>query len=403
MLKTQKNSTLFIALLISALALTFSLPAYAMTRDEFLPKVTDALGYELPKESFSEYDEAITKEEALRLMLEGMGWGQAIGFMEGLYIIPDFCERNLFPEMLKAIKPEIPEVLLSRLGEKFTTEDLAPLRAWVKEAQKNISWRASYTSENTELTLIKKGIGNPSGSANGDIEKGKNEPLYIAALSVDMKKVNAQIASAVMIGAPKATLSRIAGENYGVIGGINGGYFADTKPVGILRRQGHLENGKFWPHRSAFGWDKSGETVFIDGKDVANIAGSKILDSYTEMLQAGPLLVKNGELAENTEDIDKNVLEKRHPRTLVGQSGQKIVWAVIDGRNNMHSVGTTIEETRKLCLALGLTHALNLDGGGSSSLLWQEVTLTLPGTKTEAERPIPYAILFFRPGSGVRD
>ena len=403
MLEKIKSSKILRALAISAMALTFSLPASAMTRDEFIPKVTDALGYALPVESFSGYEGNITKEQALRLMLEGMGWGHAIGFMEDLYIIPDFCERELFPEMLRAIKPAIPDTLLSHLSEDFTPEDLTPIRAWVKEAQKDISWRASYTSENTELTLIKKGIGNPAGSANGDLENGKNEPLYIAALSVDMKKVNTQIASAVMIGAPKATLSRIAGENYGVIGGINGGYFANTKPIGVLRRQGHIENGKFWPNRSAFGWDKDGETVFIDGKDVANIAGSKLLDSYTEMLQAGPLLVKNGEIVENTEDIDKKVLEKRHPRTLVGQSGQKIVWAVVDGRNNMHSVGTTIEETRKLCLALGLTHALNLDGGGSSSLLWQEVTLTLPGTKTEAERPIPYAILFFRPGAGVRN
>ena len=100
-----------------------------------------------------------------------------------------------------------------------------------------------------------------------------------------------------MVGANKAPLATIAGENYGVIGGINGGYFSGAKPIGVLRRQGHMDNAKFWPNRSAFGWNDKGETIFIDGKEIANISGNGQLDIYTEMMQAGPLLMKKGSVA----------------------------------------------------------------------------------------------------------
>lgn len=374
-----------------------------MTKDEFIPKIFDALGYQIKVEKFSDTSDTITKSEAIRLLLEGMGWDFAISAVESLYILPDFSEKDLLKEMFQNITPALPETILSHLDEAFTVEDLTPLREWIKKAQKNVSWKGIYHSKDTTLTIIKRGIGNPSGPANGDIKNGKNEPLYIASLSIPMARINSQIATAVMIGSKKAPLSRIAEENYGVIGGINGGYFAGAKPIGILRRQGHMDNNKFWPHRSAFGWNSKGEIVFVDGKEIGNISTTKGLDKYTEILQAGPLLIKNGEISPNTENVHINILDRRHPRTLVGYNKNRVIWCVIDGRDNMHSVGTTIEETKKLCLHMGMTEALNLDGGGSSSLLWQGQTLTLPSNSNDAERPIPYAILFFQKGSGVRD
>ena len=144
-------------------------------------------------------------------------------------------------------------------------------------------------------------------------------------------------------------------------------------------------------------------TVQGDGKVSGNISAIREYDKYTEVLQAGPLLMKNGALSSNTEDIHPTVLNGRHPRTFVASDGKRIYWAVIDGRDKMHSVGTTIEETKKFCKWLGMTDALNLDGGGSSSLWWRGSTFTLPSNSKDAERPIPYAVLMFMPGAGVRN
>ena len=108
--------------------------------------------------------------------------------------------------------------------------------------------------------------------------------------------------------------------------------------------------------------------------------------------------MKEGEAAPNTEDVDPAVLNRRHPRTFVGTDGSRVFWGVVDGRDNMHSVGMTIEELRTFCIkGLALTDALNLDGGGSSSIWWRGMTFSQPSNDSDVERPIPYAVLMFEP------
>ncbi len=385
--------------------LTFIVPAtsaFAVTKSELLPIIFKTIGNTVPANRFSDEGGDLTKASAVRLALEAMGWGFEISMYDQITILPEWSDRDSLTEISKNMSPPVPEEILTTFDKPITEQDLKRYTEWLKNCKKSASWKASFSWEGTALTLIKHGIGNPTGPANGDLKKGVNEPFFAAVLAIDMAKVPCQIATAVMVGANKAPLATIAIENYGVIGGVNGGYFAGAKPIGVLRRQGYIDNAKFWPQRSAFGWNDKGETIFIDGKDVANIGSEKRFDKFTEMLQAGPLLLKNGKIVDNTEKIRDNVLNLRHPRTIVGTDGKRIMWAVIDGRDNMHSVGTTIDETRKQCKWLGMTTALNLDGGGSSSLWWRGMTFTLPSNSQDSERPIPYAVLMFQEGSGVR-
>jgi hypothetical protein len=59
-------------------------------------------------------------------------------------------------------------------------------------------------------------------------------------------------------------------------------------------------------------------------------------------------------------------LRLRHPRTAVCTSREKIVFAVVDGRQPKLSVGMTLEELGDLMVGLGCETAMNTDGGGSS-------------------------------------
>ncbi|MCK9340838.1 MAG: phosphodiester glycosidase family protein [Synergistaceae bacterium] len=390
------------AFLILATLMMSSETSFAITKDELLSHISKSLGYGVPKKYLTDPGGDLTNSSVIRLALESMGWGFVITVYDQITILPEWSDMDSLTEISKKISPPLPSVLTDDLGSTFSEENIKALTGWLELCKKKVSWKDSFSSEGTALTVFKHGLGDPSGPANGDLEKGVNEPLFAAMITVDMDAVNCQIATAVMVGANKAPLATIAVENYGVIGGINGGYFAGAKPIGILRRQGHTDNAKFWPQRSAFGWNEKGETIFIDGKEVASISSDSRFDKYTEMLQAGPLLLKNGEYSENTENIRENVLNMRHPRTIVGTDGKRVMWAVIDGRDNMHSVGATIEETRKVCKWLGMTTALNLDGGGSSSLWWRGNTFSLPSNSNDVERPIPYGVLIFREGSGVR-
>ena len=397
-----KMKACIFAFLILATLMMSSETSFAITKDELLSHISKSLGYGVPKKYLTDPGGDLTNSSVIRLALESMGWGFVITVYDQITILPEWSDMDSLTEISKKISPPLPSVLTDDLGSTFSEENIKALTGWLELCKKKVSWKDSFSSEGTTLTVFKHGLGDPSGPANGDLEKGVNEPLFAAMITVDMDAVNCQIATAVMVGANKAPLATIAVENYGVIGGINGGYFAGAKPIGILRRQGHTDNAKFWPQRSAFGWNEKGETIFIDGKEVASISSDSRFDKYTEMLQAGPLLLKNGEYSENTENIRENVLNMRHPRTIVGTDGKRVMWTVIDGRDNMHSVGATIEETRKVCKWLGMTTALNLDGGGSSSLWWRGNTFSLPSNSNDVERPIPYGVLIFREGSGVR-
>ena len=398
--KTKACTTAFLTLVL-LFALAGS--SLAITKDDLMPHIFKSLRHEVPAKYLTDTADELTGSSALRLALESMGWGFVITVYEQVAILPEWSHLDPVAEIAKKISPPLPAAILDRLDGPFGKEDIKVLTGWLELCRKKVSWKDAFSSEGTVLTVFKHGIGDPNGPANGDPKKGVNEPLFAAMITVDMNAVNCQIATAVMVGANKAPLATIAVENYGVIGGINGGYFAGAKPIGVLRRQGYTDNARFWPQRSAFGWNKRGETVFIDGREIADISSDSRFDKYTEMLQAGPLLLKNGEYADNTENIKENVLNMRHPRTIVGTDGKRVMWAVIDGRDNMHSVGATMDETRKVCRWLGMSTALNLDGGGSSSLWWGGNTFSLPSNNNDAERPIPYGVLIFREGSGVRE
>lgn len=109
------------------------------------------------------------------------------------------------------------------------------------------------------------------------------------------------------------------------------------------------------------------------------------------LIQAGPMLLQNDRFTTDAESFKSDVLDKRHPRTIMGTDGTRSFWVVIDGRSSLHSRGTTIEETRWVAKSLGLKTAINMDGGGSSQLVWRGILANAPSDGRE--RPLPYAIL----------
>lgn len=67
-------------------------------------------------------------------------------------------------------------------------------------------------------------------------------------------------------------------------------------------------------------------------------------------------------------DLDNSDL---HPRTAVGYSknGRYLYLVVVDGRQPFYSDGITIKELADLMISLGAQYAMNLDGGGSSTMV----------------------------------
>ncbi|NEO85853.1 MAG: phosphodiester glycosidase family protein [Spirulina sp. SIO3F2] len=91
---------------------------------------------------------------------------------------------------------------------------------------------------------------------------------------------------------------------------------------------------------------------------------------FPHILGAGPLLLQNGQVVLNAaaEKFSPAFAQQAASRSFIGQTAQgKIVLGVVHNRPD--GKGPTLPELAELTQRLGLVHALNLDGGSSSSLL----------------------------------
>ena len=110
---------------------------------------------------------------------------------------------------------------------------------------------------------------------------------------------------------------------------------------------------------------------------------AKYAAKYDNILASGPTLIDEGKSIDH-EAYTKTLVEashgkdigayytyiRRHPRTAMGTDKRGNVYlVVVDGRSEGNAEGVTIAELTSICEWLGLTNAINLDGG-SSSTMW---------------------------------
>lgn len=129
-----------------------------------------------------------------------------------------------------------------------------------------------------------------------------------------------------------------------------------------------------------------------------------------DLLQAGPMLLRDGEPVTGDDEgfsagaaqFDSDITVGRHPRAALGIDGDRLIALVCDGRAD-HDAGLTLGELATAMLELGATHALNLDGGGSASLVCGGVLRNVPreshGLPVPGGRAVATAIVFTPAGS----
>jgi hypothetical protein len=107
-----------------------------------------------------------------------------------------------------------------------------------------------------------------------------------------------------------------------------------------------------------------------------------------DLLQAGPMLVREGRVSVHpgvdaegfsagSRQFDSDILEGRYPRAALGLAGPDLVAVVCDGRAD-DEAGMTMTELGETMAALGCADAMNLDGGGSASLIVDGRLLNTP-------------------------
>jgi hypothetical protein len=112
-----------------------------------------------------------------------------------------------------------------------------------------------------------------------------------------------------------------------------------------------------------------------------------------DTIGGNPTLVEDGKIIEHNV-TGEDAFFKRHPRTGVGTTPDgKVLLVVVDGRQPGYSVGMNLREFARLFVSLGADRALNLDGGGSTTMVIDGEIVNRPSTDGRIERPVSSALV----------
>jgi hypothetical protein len=102
------------------------------------------------------------------------------------------------------------------------------------------------------------------------------------------------------------------------------------------------------------------------------------------------------------EKTNLTFLTARHPRTFVGfdKDSTNLFLCVVDGRQ-ARSVGMNFKEMAEFLLSIGVWNAVNLDGGGSTTMIIRDRIVNSPSDKT-GERPVANTLQVIRTGPAPR-
>lgn len=149
-----------------------------------------------------------------------------------------------------------------------------------------------------------------------------------------------------------------------VIAGVNADFFnmENGVPEEMVWKKGKMLKDDFLPHRSFMGVLKSGKVIIGD-----SLLYSRKKKHVEEALGGNQLLLKNGKVIPQ---LNNSFSLTRHPRTAAGIINKHtVLFVVIDGRQPEYSNGMPLDELARLMQILGAKTAINLDGGGSSTLV----------------------------------
>jgi hypothetical protein len=139
--------------------------------------------------------------------------------------------------------------------------------------------------------------------------------------------------------------------------------------------------------------------VVIDDGDVRLMErGAAPARPTGDLVQAGPLLVVDGTIAFDPDDdregfsagagqFDSDITDGRYPRAALGVSSESLVALACDGRRSNVDGGLSMLELAEVMLELGAEDAINLDGGGSATLVHRGHLLNRPYSTQDQPAP----------------
>ena len=187
---------------------------------------------------------------------------------------------------------------------------------------------------------------------------------------------------------------------------IVGGFFVRDpyRPLGEVRIDGEPV-----PHEPvAAPWASARGCLHIDRDVLIGPRSAFPAAAGGDLLEAGPVLVEDGRSALDGDDregfsagaaqFDSDITADRHPRCAIGLSETELLVLCCDGRRSGVDAGLFLEELARLLISFGAEAALNLDGGGSATLVHRGHLLNRPYSEHDQpapeSRPVVSALVF---------
>lgn len=268
---------------------------------------------------------------------------------------------------------------------------------------------------------------------------GENDRLPVKAwyLAVDLSAPEYSASAVVSDEADQRETSMSLADDLGALAVINGGYFRrelmPSRHVGLLKVDRQLiqpsinyvtrDDRKYFLTRAAIGLDNDGgvdlawtfnrgDTLFEVQAPPAHMPGKpdslfELTADYSlwnvdEAIGGGPMLVSGGKLhvTTNNEVFFGTSIPNVHPRSAYGyRTDGTLILLVVDGRQQA-SRGVDLNELAVLMLDLRCVEALNMDGGGSTTLIVNGKLINRPVGSTIQREVMSALAIFYHAESG---
>jgi hypothetical protein len=178
------------------------------------------------------------------------------------------------------------------------------------------------------------------------------------------------------------------------------------RPLGEVR----VDGGVVEHEPIAAPWGARRACVHVDGAVRLAPRGDVAADPSGDLVVAGPLLVRDGRSLMDAPDgegfsagaaqFDSDITVGRYPRCALGVSDDELLAICCDGRRTGVDAGLELGELARLLMSFGAREAINLDGGGSATLVHRGHLLNRPYSNEDQpapeSRPVVTALVFDR-------
>ncbi len=272
------------------------------------------------------------------------------------------------------IKESVEALIQSKLGNNTKTSEVKT------DSSSTTVSENTDTAVETSASVVDGGtvIGQYSDSKTSITLKQYREydsNIYVADVTVsDASDLKTALANNTYGRNITDTTSDMAANNNAVLA-INGDYYGARQSGYVIR------NGKLYRdtsgNRDALVIQKNGEFKFVSESETS--ASELLQDGALQAFSFGPVLLNNGEISVGEND-EVGMAMASNPRTAIGYLGNNhYVFVVSDGRTS-ESAGLSLYELASFMKKLGVKDAYNLDGGGSSTMVFKGEIINNPTT-----------------------